>query len=163
MTDPAWRAVTIKHPWALAVADGIKPIENRKRGFPRWHRGLVMIHAGAGWSKRGAADDRIARWWGDRLGFTDGFAVNPMPNPDFFVRKAVIAVAELADVHEDGGCCRPWGESGYTESHGVEVTRVLHLVFEDVVPLTAPVAAKGQLGLWTPGADLIEAVVAAMP
>ncbi|MEI4273912.1 hypothetical protein TEK04_19500 [Klenkia sp. LSe6-5] len=76
-------------------------------------------------------------------------------------RGAVIAVAQLVDSHPDAGCCRPWGESDYTETSGRRRTAVHHLVLEQVVPLRTPVPARGALGLWRPDLDLLDAVAGA--
>lgn len=164
------KAITIKQPWAEAVASraedpAAKDVENRKRGFPRFYRGPVMIHSGAAWSKRGAEDDRVRTWWGRHQGFTDGFQVAPTPNPDLLPRKAVLALADLIDVHDaHPGCCdSEWAELAYTESHGVLIDRVLHLVLADVTRLERPVPAAGQLGLWTPTTDLLAEVINALP
>jgi hypothetical protein len=139
------RAITVKQPWAWAIAHGGKTIENRSQGTR--YRGTLLIHAGKAWSDRGADDERVLAAW-DPL--DDGLAW-PTSN---FPAGVVIAVALLVDSHPDAGCCRPWGESSYTEAGGRERTVVHHLVLEDVVPLDRPVPARGALGLWRPPAEV---------
>lgn len=169
------RAITIKQPFAWAVAFGGKSIENRSRGTG--HRGTLLIHAGGAWSDRGAEDQRVLGAW---TAWLCGRPVSP-PTPEhlrepwersdvldpddererqLLDRQAVIAVAQLVDAHPDAGCCRPWGESEYLEAGGRVRTVVHHLVLEDVVPLVEPVPCGGALGLWRPPADVVAAVLA---
>lgn len=150
MTDV--RAITVKQPWAWAIAHGGKTIENRSRGTK--FRGLILIHAGASWSDRGGRDDRVLdAWWG----------AGPRPRhasleAAHYRTRAVIAVAELVDSHPDAACCRPWGESQYSEASGRTRTDVHHLVLANVLALPDPVPATGALGLWRPTPDLLDAV-----
>lgn len=138
------RVLTVRQPWAEAIACGAKLIENRSQGFPRNYRGALAIHAGAEWSTRGATDPRIRALFRER----DTFRVA--------VYRAVIAVAELVDVHHANGCCAPWGEDTYPPANpearppGI----VTHLVLADVRRLERPIPARGALGLWTPDEDL---------
>ncbi|MEU0468957.1 ASCH domain-containing protein [Amycolatopsis sp. NPDC006131] len=39
------KAITVRQPWAWAIAKGYKPIENRT--WSTDHRGLIAIHAAA--------------------------------------------------------------------------------------------------------------------
>lgn len=151
----------MKQPWAWAIAAGHKLVENRSRGTS-W-RGPLLIHAGAAWSGRGATDPRVCEAWPGMQCTTrhpDGVrwvhdAVDP--RSPAIVSGAVLAIAQLVDSHPDAGCCRPWGESAYAEGSGRTVRDVHHLVLEDVIPLAAPVSARGQLGLWQPSAELAAA------
>lgn len=135
------KAITVRQPWAWAIAHAGKDIENRS-GNTRY-RGPIAIHAGKQRSARGAVDPRVlasARRldvWLDRL---------PL--------GAIIAVAELVDVHPDADCCRPWGESTYVEGGGRLRRMVHHLVLEDIRPLDKPVSCDGALGLWNVPADV---------
>ena len=155
MTVPEVRAITVRPPWAQAIAVGAKPIENRGARFPRRYRGPVLIHAGSSWSARGAVDDRVAR----TLGFEDRHRATS-------VRSAILAVADLVDVHpaspaccEPGGGCHPWGETSYREAGGREIREVSHLVLDDTRSLARRVPWQaGRLGLWTPPADLVAEV-----
>ncbi len=144
MGPPAVRALTVRQPWAEAIADGKKLVENRSAGFPKKYRGPVAIHAGQGWSTRGQRDPRI------RELYTFG-----RPGGVSFARGYVIAVAELVDAHPAAGCCQPWGEETYPPANpeGRPPGRVTHLVLENVVR-TPPIAARGLLGLWRPDDEL---------
>ena len=162
MTD--LRAITIRQPWAAAVACGAKTVENRKRGFPTWYRGPLLVHAGAGWSKRGGADHRVLDLFRlDPAVIMEGELDEDLrlkPQQPRFPRKAALAVTELVDVHhaEDGCCDTPWAEYVYTGSDGVVVDRVSHLVLADTVALPEPVECTGQLGLWVPDPLLVALV-----
>lgn len=153
------KAITIRQPWCWAVAIGAKTVENRTRGT--LYRGPLAIHAGQGWSDRGRRDWRIARTLVDSRSPIAGphsaaELINGALRPEQFHLAAVIAIAELVDSHPDTGCCRPWGESNYTEAGGRTRTVIHHLVLEDIQALTPPVPARGALGLWTPADDLLE-------
>jgi hypothetical protein len=92
------RALTIRQPWADAIAHQTKRIENRT--WKTNYRGLVLIHAAA-------APDPAAIIYG--------------PRPD--VRSAIIAIAEIDDCHysTDGQCCGPWGQENIYHWHLCEV------------------------------------------
>jgi hypothetical protein len=147
MTDV--RAITVKQPWAWAIALGGKTVENRSRGTS--YRGTLLIHAGKGWSERGASDVRVLTAWRDPWHDQRHLVVAPELVP----LGAVIAVAQLVDSHPDADCCRPWGESEYSETSGRRRTVVHHLVLENVVPLAEPVPCPGALGLWRPPHDVV--------
>lgn len=148
------KAITVRQPWAQAIATGAKTVENRTRLYA--YRGPFAIHAGTGWSDRGAADDRIAQWHGQRQGFS--IPCHPMPLEELFPTGVIVAVADLVDVHPDGGCCRPWGESSYVEAGGRDRRQITHMVLEGVMQLTEPVPARGWLGLWDVPAELAVAI-----
>ena len=67
------------------------------------------------------------------------------------VRGAIIGTAYLTGCHKARieGCCGPWSFPG-----------TWHWLLALVRPLAVPVPAKGQLGLWTPDADVLAAVEA---
>lgn len=116
------RALTIRQPWADAIAHPTKRTENRT--WTTKYRGPLLIHAGAAYDPMG------------RFIITDWDALDSWPD----TRSAIIARAELADVHPaTNGCCAPWGEPG-----------VYHWQLTDITPLPDPVPCKGRLGLWTP-------------
>ena len=141
MTPVPIRALTIQQPWADAIVHtthpkwGRKRIENRSWPIPEAYVGTrIMIHAGK-------AGDRKA------------LAIGVVPGPD--VRGAVIATALLKGCHlasvachiRGGEGCGPWADP-----------EVFHWQLDDVQALTAPIPAKGALGLWTPGEDVQQAV-----
>ncbi|GHC36823.1 MULTISPECIES: ASCH domain-containing protein [Streptomyces rochei group] len=83
------RALTIRQPWAGAIAHQNKRVENRSWKLPTKHHGSrILIHAGT-------QLDRDAEVYGPHLG-------------DY---GAVVAVATITGCHwsDDGTCCGPWG------------------------------------------------------
>lgn len=131
------KALTVKQPWANAIAHGSKRTENRTWPAPAKHLGTrVLIHAGA-------AYDPMGRFIIDRDDLDSW--------PD--TRGAILAVATLASCHFDGdGCsenCTAWGQR-----------QVFHWKFADVSQLAIPVPAKGALGFWAPGASVLAAIEA---
>ncbi len=160
------RGITVRQPWAEAIAAGSKLVENRGAGFPKNYRGDVLIHASKQWSDRGQRDTRVRSVW--VTGQTDharaccfalrhGVAYGGRPMHPF-VGGAVLAIAEIVDIHPDTGCCRPWGESEYVGSDQQLHRGVTHIVLENVRRLPRPLRAKGALGLWKPDPDLLDAV-----
>lgn len=133
------RAITVQQPWADAIAFGGKNIENRSRNFPNRYRGDLLIHAGARSSARGMFDERVQQAFGR------------MVDRPSLARSEIVAVCDLVDVHPSAGCCKPWGDDEYRGRP------VVHLVLEDVIPVSVP-WGQGRLGLWTPPAELLEAV-----
>lgn len=166
------RAVTVRQPWAWAIARGLKVIENRTK--PQPYRGRLLIHAGAAWSVRGATDIRIREaWWTANGGAPDGDRLPQLPDPQKVsgtlvhpsVRTgppaaaielgALVAVCELVDCHPAQRCCEPWGEDSYVEAGGRRRTDIWHLVLEDIQPIDPPVPCVGHLGLWKPPAEVV--------
>jgi len=145
------RALTVRQPWAWAIVEGGKHVENRSRGTT--YRGPLAIHAALTWSARGASDPRVLAAW-DPAGLGRGWG------PDDFPAGAVIGVVDLVDAHPAAGCCEPWGEAEYSEANGRTVRTVHHLVLEQPRALPEPIPARGALGLWTPPRDLIDRLTA---
>lgn len=149
------RGLTIKQPWAFAIAEGFKTVENRSRRTN--YRGRLLIHAGL------AVDhtvpivrysrDAAIRFdeLGGPLNFWDARTIVPSafykPQPTLSL-AAVIATARLAGCHEAiDGCCAPWGFPDQW-----------HWELADIQPLERVVAKAGALGLWKPDAKLLTAV-----
>ncbi|MFJ7999035.1 ASCH domain-containing protein [Streptomyces sp. NPDC096310] len=128
------RALTIRQPWADAIAHGTKRTENRTRKAPAKRIGTrILIHAGAAYDSMG------------RFIITDRNALNSWPD----TRGAIIAVATLTSSHFAAGCCcKGWGEPN-----------VHHWMLTDVTALPEPVPAKGALGFWKPADDVITAAI----
>ena len=84
----AYRALTIRQPWAGAIAHQTKRVENRSWKLPAKHHGArILIHAGA-------QLDRDAQVYGPHLG----------------VYGAVVAVATITGCHwsDEWQCCGYW-------------------------------------------------------
>ncbi|MFE9334885.1 hypothetical protein [Streptomyces sp. NPDC006925] len=124
------RALSIRQPWAAAIAHGPKRVENRS--WFATYRGPLLLHS----SK---TLDRTAMR-------------HPLISPILrglpLETGAVVGVAQLVDWHRDDGECTPWSFPGHH-----------HLVLEEVTPLSLPVpVAQGALQLWTPSEELLEQV-----
>lgn len=134
-TQPV-RGLTVRQPWASAIAHLDKRIENRTRCTN--YTGWLLIHA----AKR-----------------VDATAMNDAPGdlPGIAARGQVLAVARLTGCHQPspqhcGQGCHDWGDPGR-----------VHWRLADVVALTYPVPATGALYLWTPTRDVRQSVAAALP
>lgn len=139
------KALTIRQPYADAIVQPSelpKLIENRSWPLPARYVGVpVLLHSAA---TTYAAVGRIAVE--DILGFDPD---EQWPG----VRGAILAQATFTGCHFDGDDC---GENCATWGH----RQVFHWQAADVTPLPEPVPAKGALGFWTPGADVLAAVQA---
>lgn len=144
------RALTVQQPWASAIVEVGKTVENRTQSWS--YRGPLAVHAGLRWSERGESNQDLRdafrsmhpRWNGGQL-------------PRWwFPMGAILGVVDLVDVHPSAGCCAPWGESSYVEHGGRERRQIVHLVLENPRLLVEPIPCKGALGLWTPPTDITE-------
>ena len=81
------RAITIHQPWAELIVRGAKDVENRS--WRTWHRGPLLIHAGAG------ADEERFQEHGV---------------PDDVERSAIIGVVEVIDCTQERTSA--WHEPG---------------------------------------------------
>jgi hypothetical protein len=89
MTGRAMRALTVRQPWAGAIAHQTKRVENRSWRVPAAQVGAqLLIHAGT-------IRDREAVVYG----------------PHLDVYGAVVALARVTGCHwsDDGTCCDSWG------------------------------------------------------
>ena len=148
------RALTVRQPWASAIAFGDKRVENRS--WPTAYRGLLAIHAGASvdW-------DATEKAW-PAAGLAPYVAGAPRKAwTASLPLGAVIAVAELAGCHDDGTapCLTPLGRQGRLVMCSPWAQRFQwHWQLADVRPLREPVPCRGALGLWRLPADVEKAV-----
>lgn len=144
------RALTIRQPWAGQIHAGRKLVENR--GWRTDYRGPLAIHAAATVDKHAGLPDPDAdvelhllllgqKYW--RPGR------DPVGHP-MLALGAIVAVAQLVDVHPANRCCAPWGQPA-----------VQHWVLADVQALPEPIPCRGSLGLWTPPEDITTQITAA--
>ncbi len=81
------KALSIKQPWAWAIVQGYKPLENR-----RWNtkfRGRFLVHASLGFDHDGL------KWMQAKTGLV-------LPEVAQFSRGGIVGSAELVDVVKDG-------------------------------------------------------------
>jgi hypothetical protein len=110
--------LTVRQPWASAIFNAGKDIENRV--WPTNYRGRLWIHAGLATTR--AAPDR----WADE----HGLWVPPEPLP----RGAIIGSVDLAEIVRNSPS--PWA-----------LPRHYHWVLRQPMLLVRPVKWKGSLGL----------------
>ncbi|MEU9796926.1 ASCH domain-containing protein [Streptomyces sparsogenes] len=121
--------MTIRQPWAAAIAHASKRIENRV--WPTSHRGTLVIHAGGTLDRAAMRHPALAA------------VVRDLP----LERGAVIAVAKLVGCHEDDGACTPWSMNGH-----------YHFELNDVLPLPLPVPCQGQQQMWFPTPAVLDRI-----
>jgi hypothetical protein len=132
------KAITVRQPWAWAIAHAGKEVENRGRRDP-WHTVTgqrIAIHAGKGYDE----DDLY-----DVAGLMGPVSWEDTEYLD--VRGAIVATALLTGVHHSRQCrnrCSRWAQPGQW-----------HLELAEVKPLLHPLPARGALGLWAPDQDLL--------
>jgi hypothetical protein len=128
---PGPRVLSIRQPWAWAIASGRKKVENRK--WSTQYRGTVYIHASSRLDRHGM--DWIRR----------EFRITV---PENLPQGAVVAVAELKDVVTRRQAARfgKWFRGPYG------------FVLTNVRPLQAPVRTLGKLGLYRPSPVLVRSV-----
>lgn len=138
------KALSIRQPWAWAVAYAGKDIENRS--WHMRHRGVLAIHASKSITK--IKYEAFVRFWREGLGeeyarlFPDTF----LPPSEALTRGAVIALAEAVDcVHESSS---PW----FAGPHG--------LFLQNVRVLRTPVHCRGVLGFFELPSELINLIEA---
>ncbi|MEW1724710.1 hypothetical protein [Streptomyces sp. NPDC093109] len=139
LTPETVRAITIRQPWATAIARGTKRVENRTK--PWTWRGLLLIHTAK-------AVDRPA--------LHDPMVATAVHGHDLKT-GAVIAVARLTGCHPDchttpDGPCSPWAQPG-----------LHHLVLTDVQALSLPVPCIGALGPWRPPQTVLDQIRLQLP
>lgn len=144
------KALTVRQPWAWAIVHAGKDIENRTQAWS--YRGPLAIHAGLALFEQHNLASRLHR------------ASNGTERPTDIRFGGIIGVVDLVDVHVSssrptGQCCDSvWAQ--YAEG---PTKPVVHLVVENPRPLPRPIAARGQLGLWTPYADTLAAIREQVP
>jgi hypothetical protein len=149
------KAITVKQPWAWAIAHGEKSVENRSRQHP-WTSAIgerIAIHAGKGWDRNawdlkvmfGLAERVAYRLYGHEQWYPAAGLITVMAQ-QFHHRGAVLATAQLDDVHQphqcsdvgENGLCSPWAQAD-----------AWHLVLSDIQPLPQAIPCRGYQGLWT--------------
>jgi hypothetical protein len=145
------RALTIRQPWAWAIAYGGKNVENRSWRAPHWCKSIA-IHAGArsGWDTDGETSPLIRREWDAATGH-----IVLDRKTEFMPFSAIIAVARITGCHPDIQCasrpngpfCSPWARPDQW-----------HWTLANVQPLPDPVPCTGRLNLWRLPAEVEAAV-----
>src|SRR5258708_3188969 len=139
------RALTVKQPWAAAIASGHKNVENRT-----WHtryRGPLAIHAGK-------QSDRAALTVWDRAAHDLLWSAYHDAPLRAALPGHIVALAELSDCHPAHDCCQPWGERR---------PEAWHWVLTGIRTQDHPIPCLGRLGLWNPDPVTMTALAVQLP
>jgi len=141
------RVLTVRQPWADAIINLGKDVENRTRNIAGAYKGPVAIHAA---KQLLPIDETLeaGKFIGDLTGYMPLFT---MPAG----RGAILGVVDLTETHPESRShpcdCSDWAE----------IDR-WHLVLANPRPLTEPIPFKGALGLRRLPDDVAEQVWAAV-
>jgi hypothetical protein len=130
------RCLSVRQPWASAIFELNKVIENRS--VNTHYRGILLIHASLRVDKA---------FWGSEE-FRKSRKIKEFRNSHLdneFDLGAIIGAVELVKVIEDSNSI--WACKGYK-----------HWVLRNPVRFNEPVIATGRLGLWKPSEAQIRAV-----
>lgn len=124
------RAISVRQPWAHAIATGRKTVENRVRRDP-WRSAIgevIALHSSLGTDDTALGHPAMA-----------GYVRALRAQTGHTENGAILATVRLVDVHAPWvGCCDPaWAQPD-----------TWHLVLDNVRPLTVPIGCPGRLGLW---------------
>lgn len=160
------RVLTVRQPWAWAIVNGGKGVENRVRNIAGQYRGPLAIHAGLTFD--GYSEDKTSSWEIRRAITTEeqGYPADDgqvwasecieEDDPRYAARGAIIGVVNLRASHHAEFCteadrrghvCSVWAEPG-----------VWHLELEDPRALAEPIPFRGALGIRALPADVIAAI-----
>lgn len=132
----------MRQPWASAIIWGGKSPENRTRNIAGGYRGPLAIHAGLVEDEAAYSDEMVRQMLGE---YDDGW----LSAERFGTTGAIIGVVDLVSVHHDSDHgpdrCSWWAQRGDW-----------HLMVANPRPLPEPIPTRGQLGLWTPPAEVLE-------
>jgi hypothetical protein len=127
MIDLPLLALSIRQPWAHAIVQGWKPVENRV-----WHtkmRGSICIHA---------SRYHKASWLDDIDGYTNLLAERgidaPIPTPEDLTFGAIVGTAEIID------CVTDHPSEWFAGPHAMVLTNAR--------PLAKPIPVIGMLGFF---------------
>ena len=126
MTKPT-HALTVLQPWAWAIAEGVKTIENRL--WRTNYRGPIYIHAGRKLLP--------AQLYACGATLKASGSIRELPEFESLPRGVLIAVVDIVD------CGRfdddPWA---------IRATGMWHFRLANVRLLPEPIPKRGQQGLW---------------
>lgn len=137
------KALTVRQPWAWAIACAGKTVENRS--WPTDYRGLLAIHAG---KKPEPIDPYGSSQEAELHKHIRDVEWSSASEKAFCARGAIVAVVDLVGEHVCDGSCSPWAVPG---AH--------HFELDNPRVLATPLIAVGVLGLWNPG-NLLESLIA---
>lgn len=137
------KALTVKHPWAWAIINGGKDVENRSR--PTKYRGQIYIHAGKSMAFDAFTFPALEKAERDYLtrGLRGPF--DKINQIDLSTTGMVLGTVDVIDCHHSDDCreknyCSEWAMPDH-----------YHWVLANPRPLACPFPETGKLGLWTLG------------
>ncbi|PQM51808.1 hypothetical protein C5U48_12845 [Mycolicibacter virginiensis] len=137
------RAITVRQPWAWQIIHQGKDVENRTRNIAGKYRGPLAIHAALKPDREALArlPMRAPEW---------------VTAPRIFDYGVILGVVDLVDVHDSTACYR--STDSYCCSEWAEPWDVQHLVLANPrpIPISEQPRCRGQLGLWTPPASILD-------
>lgn len=134
------KILSVRQPWAWLLVSGHKPVENRT--WATSYRGPLLIHA-----SKSHFDDDIWEEFDPRLWDIRG----PFTKPTL-AYGAIVGVVELIDCVNRSEAMRQCPSRKRFHVQGPFCWMVANAKeFE-------PIECKGQLGLWTPTADILTAL-----
>lgn len=124
------RLLTVKQPWATALVEGRKDVENRGPRFGLGYRGPLWIHAGQTWDQDAHDHPALEEAYGaGKLAFRTGFPLG-----------RIIGRVQVVGAHRfEPGCC--------PSTWAVHADGATHLEVTDAREIRGPVVA-GALGIW---------------
>ena len=137
-------AITLRNPWALAVARLGKTVENRTWAPPT---GRLLIHAGKG-------DDPAGYRHLEQLGHRRATVVDQVVRSAIVAVTTVDTVCHVSEAPESGGRCEcptDWATPGQ-----------VHWCLTGAVPLPEPVPCPGRQGIWYPPGHVLDEVAASL-
>ena len=139
------RALTVRQPYADAIAHDAKPVENRTKPLPPKYVGVpILLHA--------AKEPHATRITAADLAQFTGATITDWTD----TRSAILAQIRFRGSHKaaDGTwCCRPWGQVTTRVQ-----PEVWHWEIDQVTLLNEPIPATGALGFWAVPDDVLAAV-----
>jgi hypothetical protein len=139
--DELTGALTIFQPWASAIIDGHKDVENRGWPFPYPAPAAIAVHAG----REAATPAQLLELW-------PGSRTHPQPDRDTvraLPRGAYLGTVVVTGSHPADDCATPSGRRcsrwAYRFSGGH------HWTLTDPRPLPLPLPAAGRLRVFQPG------------
>ena len=148
---PELRALSIRQPWAWAIATQEKDVENRS--WQTHYRGLIAVHASRRLDEDAVIPAPAAAEALQVLRAEVTLAHRLTPSAEHMRLGRIVAVAEITGCHEDGECEREWGFcSPWAQRFQ------WHWQLSGVRPLAEPVPCKGALGLWRVPDDIESAI-----
>lgn len=141
------KALTVKQPWAWAIINGGKNVENRSK--PTKYRGNLYIHGGLGYAKEAEESQAMQEAWinaAQALPRERGY-MGPLRQKSLFLDYGfVIGTVDVIDCHADSECLG-WAEDGSMCS-GWAMEGYYHWVLASPRPLACPFPETGKLGIW---------------